>query len=99
MDEVIYEEFKGTGNMEIILSRNLSERRVFPAIDLYRSGTRKEELLLSEKELEVCYKLRKLLQEDYRSAESFLTMLAKSKNNLEFIEKFDEWVKLAKIDN
>ncbi len=60
MDDIIYEEFKGTGNMEIILSRNLSEKRVFPAIDLYRSGTRKEELLLTEKELEVSFKIRKL---------------------------------------
>ena len=94
MDEVIYEEFKGTGNMELILSRNLSERRVFPAIDLYRSGTRKEELLLNEKELEISYKVRKLLQEDYRAAESFLGMLAKTKNNAEFVDKFDEWIKI-----
>jgi len=98
MDEVIYEEFKGTGNMEIILSSKLSERRVFPAIDLYRSGTRREELLLSEKELDVSYKVRKLLQEDLRAGESFLSMLAKTNSNAEFVEKFDEWIKLAKIN-
>lgn len=94
MDEVIYEEFKGTGNMEIILSSKLSERRVFPAIDLYRSGTRRDELLLENKELEIAYKVRKLLQEDYRAAENFLSMLAKTKNNAEFVDKFDEWIKI-----
>ena len=62
MDEVIFEEFKGTGNMEVILDRRISDRRVFPSIDLHRSGTRKEELLLSEKELSRVWLLRKVLQ-------------------------------------
>lgn len=61
MDEVIYEEFKGTGNMELHLDRHLAERRIFPAIDIYKSGTRKEELLLSERELETVFLLRKAL--------------------------------------
>ncbi|MGI6037551.1 MAG: transcription termination factor Rho [Limnochordia bacterium] len=61
MDEVIFEEFKGTGNMELHLDRRLAERRIFPAIDIYRSGTRKEELLLTESELEMVWLLRKAL--------------------------------------
>ena len=61
MDEVIFEEFKGTGNMELHLDRKLADRRIFPAIDIVRSGTRKEELLLDHKELETTWLLRKLL--------------------------------------
>ena len=61
MDEVIFEEFKGTGNMELILDRHISDKRVFPAIDINRSGTRKEELLLSEQELNRVYLLRNFL--------------------------------------
>ena len=61
MDDVIYEEFKGTGNMEIHLDRKLAERRIFPAIDIYRSGTRKEELLLDPRELEAMWILRKAM--------------------------------------
>lgn len=98
MDDVIFEEFKGTGNMEIILTSKLSERRIFPAIDLYRSGTRKEELLLSHEELDCAYKIRRLLQEDLRASENFLTMLAKTKTNGEFILKLDEWLKLYNKD-
>jgi transcription termination factor Rho len=63
MDDVIFEEFKGTGNMEINLDRKLSDRRVFPAVDLLRSGTRKEELLLSKRELDRTWVLRKVLQQ------------------------------------
>ena len=94
MDDVIYEEFKGTGNMEICLSRELSEKRVFPAIDLYKSGTRKEELLLSEKELSAVYKLRKILTEKEDATDSIIQMLKKTKNNLDFIDKLDVWMKL-----
>jgi transcription termination factor Rho len=61
MDEVIFEEFKGTGNMELILSRQLSNKRIFPSININLSGTRKEELLLSEKELKKVWVLRKML--------------------------------------
>lgn len=96
MDEVIYEEFKGTGNMEIMLSGELSEQRVFPAIDLYKSGTRKEELLLSERELDCAYKVRRLLRESPRASESFLEMLGKTKTNSEFVSRFEEWLKLMK---
>lgn len=61
MDDVIYEEFKGTGNMELHLDRKLAERRVFPAIDIYRSGTRREELLLTPEELDATWVLRKAM--------------------------------------
>ncbi|MBQ9485276.1 MAG: transcription termination factor Rho [Clostridia bacterium] len=94
MDDVIYEEFKGTGNMEIHLSRELSEKRVFPAIDLYKSGTRKEELLLSEKELSAVFKLRKILSERSDATDSLLEMMRKTKDNDDFIAKVDPWVRL-----
>ena len=61
MDDIIFEEFKGTGNMELHLDRKLSDRRIFPAIDMFKSGTRREELLLSEEELEGAIKIRRLL--------------------------------------
>ena len=94
MDDVIYEEFKGTGNMEIHLSRELSEKRIFPAIDLYKSGTRKEELLLDEKELSTVYKLRKILSERADATDSLLEMLKKSKDNNDLMSKMDVWIKL-----
>ncbi|MBE5756270.1 MAG: transcription termination factor Rho [Clostridiales bacterium] len=96
MDDVIYEEFKGTGNMEIHLSRELSERRVFPAIDLYKSGTRREELLLSKEELDTVYKLRKILSERNDATDSLLEMMKKSKNNKDLIAKLDTWIELYK---
>lgn len=91
MDDVIYEEFKGTGNMEIHLSRELSERRIFPAIDLYKSGTRKEELLLSKEELECAYRIRQALSRDNNASERLLSMLEKTRNNNEFISR---WLKV-----
>ena len=94
MDDVIYEEFKGTGNMEIHLSRELSEKRIFPAIDLYKSGTRKEELLLTEKELQTSYKLRKVLSERPDATDGLLDMLKKTKDNKDLAEKLDAWLKL-----
>ena len=94
MDDVIFEEFKGTGNMEIHLSRELSEKRVFPAIDLYKSGTRREELLLSEKELATVYKLRKILSSQEDATDSLLEMLKKTKNNEDLMNKIDVWIKL-----
>ncbi len=96
MDDVIYEEFKGTGNMEIHLSRQLSERRIFPAIDLYKSGTRREDLLLSEKELGAVYQLRTILSERADATDSLLDMLKKSKNNADLLTKLDAWIKLYK---
>ena len=95
MDDVIYEEFKGTGNMEIHLSRDLAEKRVFPAIDLYRSGTRKEELLLDEKELNCSYKVRRILSRE-NATEGLFEMMKKTKDNDEFIAKTDEWLKIYK---
>lgn len=94
LDEVIYEEFKGTGNMEIHLSRMLSEKRIFPAIDLYKSGTRKEELLLSEKELDASYKIRKILSERADATDSLLGLMKKSNSNEDFISKIDAWFKI-----
>ena len=63
MDDMIFEEFKGTRNMEVHLDRKLQERRIFPAIDIYKSGTRKEDLILSDEEKEVAYSIRKLCTE------------------------------------
>jgi len=94
MDEVIFNEFKGTGNMEIVLSRDMANRRIWPAIDLHQSGTRKEEKLLSPKALQVSHRVRRsLLERDpIPGMEALLAGLAKSPTNAEFIEKFDERV-------
>jgi transcription termination factor Rho len=88
MDEVIFEEFKGTGNMEIHLDRKLSDKRVFPAIDINRSGTRKEELLLNESELNRIWILRKLLRpfNGVDSMEFLQEKLHGTKNNSDFLE-------------
>lgn len=87
MDDVIYEEFKGTGNMEIHLDRRMSERRIFPAIDLNRSGTRREDLLLEPKELEAAWLIRKMLGSGntIEATEQLLEMLTRTKNNDSFI--------------
>ena len=89
MDDVIYEEFKGTGNMEIHLDRKLSEKRIFPAIDLARSGTRREELLLSQKELEGIWAIRRLLStgDTAEAAENLMGMMVKTADNAEFINQ------------
>jgi transcription termination factor Rho len=91
MDEVIFEEFKGTGNMEIHLDRKLSDKRVFPAIDINRSGTRKEELLLSETELNRVWILRKLLSPltPVDSMEFLLDKMKGTKSNEEFLESMN----------
>ena len=87
MDDVIYEEFKGTGNMEIHLDRKLSERRIFPAIDLNRSSTRREDLLLSDKELQGVYAMRRMLSgESGEATEQLINMLMRTKNNEEYID-------------
>lgn len=88
MDDVIYEEFKGTGNMEVHLDRKLMEKRIFPAININKSGTRKEELLLSEWELQRIWVLRKFLltMEDGEAMEFLLERLKKFKNNSEFLK-------------
>jgi len=87
MDEVIFEEFKGTGNSEIVLDRRLSDRRIFPALDLNKSGTRKEELLLESDVLNRLFLLRKLLS-DYNPIEAMEFLLDKmrgTKSNKEFL--------------
>jgi len=88
MDEVIFEEFKGTGNMELVLDRRLSDRRVFPAIDVNRSGTRKEELLMESKELNRVWILRKLLAElsTVEAMEFLLSKIQGTKSNKSFLE-------------
>ena len=90
MDDVIFEEFKGTGNMEVFLDRSLSERRIFPAIDINKSGTRRDELLLSEKELLVANKIRKKISgiTTADNAEGILNLMIKTKSNKEFIEEY-----------
>ena len=93
MDDVIYEEFKGTGNMEIHLTRELAEKRIFPAFDLYRSGTRKEELLLSKKELDCSFLVRRFISRE-EGVESLISMIGRTENNEEFVAKFPAWVKL-----
>ena len=87
MDEVIFEEFKGTGNSEIDLDRKLAERRLFPAINIKKSGTRKEELLLTENELQKLWVLRKVLNpmEDAEILELLLDRMRKSKDNEAFL--------------
>ena len=91
MDDVVYEEFKGTGNMEIHLDRRLSEKRIFPAIDLNRSGTRREELLLTQKELEGAYLIRKLLStgDNQEAAEGIITLMQKTANNEELVKQLN----------
>jgi transcription termination factor Rho len=89
MDEVIFEEFKGTGNMELILAREIADRRVFPAIDINRSGTRKEELLFTQEELNRVYLLRNFLGDmpTVEAMEFLLKQMSRSKNNKEFFQQ------------
>ena len=90
MDEVIFEEFKGTGNMEVCLDRSLSEKRIFPAIDINKSSTRRDDLLLDTKELEIVNKIRKVLSSvsTAEMTEIILNQMSKTTNNKEFIEIF-----------
>ncbi len=92
MDDVIFEEFKGTGNMELVLDRRLSDRRIFPSIDINRSGTRKEELLLSSAELARVWILRKLLNElnPIEAMEFLLDKMRKTRNNREFLKSMNQ---------
>ena len=90
MDEVIFEEFKGTGNMEVCLDRSLSEKRIFPAIDINKSSTRRDDLLLDTKELDVVNKIRKVLSSvsTAEMTEIILNQMSKTTNNKEFIDIF-----------
>ena len=91
MDDVIYEEFKGTGNMELHLSRELAERRIFPAIDIKKSGTRKEELLMKPEQLEETWKLRNnMLGDSLEYTDQFVQFLKKTKNNTALFSAFKE---------
>lgn len=93
MDDMIFEEFKGTGNMEVHLDRKLQERRIFPAIDIYKSGTRKEDLLLKPEEKDVAYSIRKVMyKEDNKDnvTEKLINILSKTKNNEEFIVSYNK---------
>lgn len=95
MDDVIFEEFKGTGNMEVHLDRKLSEKRIFPAIDINKSGTRKEELLLSKNELEVVFALRKALSNMsvQEMTEQLIDQIINTKSNEEFLERMNYFFK------
>ena len=97
MDDVVFEEFKGTGNMELVLNRNLSERRVFPAIDLPKSGTRREDLLLNSNELEASTIMRRALNgvKSEEATENIIKLFTQTRNNADFIEM----VKKTKIIN
>jgi transcription termination factor Rho len=92
MDDVIFEEFKGTGNMEVNLDRKLSDRRIFPSIDIMRSGTRKEELLIDEKHLQRIWLLRKILNElnVVEAAEFLLGKLSKTESNDDFLDTMNQ---------
>lgn len=98
MDDVIFEEFKGTGNMEVHLDKKLSEKRIFPAIDINKSGTRREELLLTHKELETVFALRKAMSSMSISdvTEELIDEMVSTKNNEEFIEKMSIFLKNVK---
>ena len=87
MDDVVFEEFKGTGNMELVLDRKLSEKRIFPAVDILRSGTRREELLLSKEELEASYTMRKALNgmKSDEALERILDMFMHTEDNKAFV--------------
>ena len=98
MDDVIFEEFKGTGNMEVHLDRKLSERRIFPAIDINKSGTRREDLLLTPQEKETVFALRKAMNSMSVAevTEEVISEMTKTKNNEEFVEKMDSYLKKFK---
>ncbi|MFI3229890.1 MAG: transcription termination factor Rho, partial [Bacillota bacterium] len=94
MDDVVYEEFKGTGNMEVHLDRRLAERRIFPAIDLYRSGTRREELLLNREELECAILIRKMMSggDNIDATENLVEKIISTSNN-------SDLYKIIKLEN
>ena len=94
MDDIIFEEFKGTGNMELHLDRRLSDRRIFPAIDMYKSGTRREELLLTPAELDGEYQVRKMLGStgNQETAEQLISLMEKTTNNADFFVRIKGWM-------
>ncbi|MBQ9951991.1 MAG: transcription termination factor Rho [Clostridia bacterium] len=100
MDDIIFEEFKGTGNMELHLDRKLSDKRIFPAIDLTRSGTRREELLLTDKELEGAYTVRKMLSggNGQQNIETLIDSMEKTVSNEEFLARVKNWAGMYEKD-
>ncbi len=96
MDDIVYEEFKGTGNMEIHLDRKLSEKRIFPAIDVYKSGTRRDDLLLTKAELDGVRMLRRMLANGGTGdvTENLVNMMDKTPNNEEFLIRLKDWVRI-----
>ncbi len=98
MDDVIFEEFKGTGNMEVHLDRKLSEKRIFPAIDINKSGTRREDLLLTQKEKETVFALRKAMNSMPVAdvTEQIISLMVKTQNNNGFLEEIDNFIKRFK---
>ena len=96
MDDVVFEEFKGTGNMELVLDRNLSERRVFPAIDLPKSSTRREDLLLTQNEQEAVTVMRRALNgmKSEEATERIIQLFTQTRNNTEFLEQIKK-IKLS----
>lgn len=98
MDDVIFEEFKGTGNMEVHLDRKLSEKRIFPAIDVNKSGTRREDLLLTPKEKETVFALRKAMNSMPVAdvTEQIISLMVKTKNNDEFLDEIDNFIRRFK---
>ena len=100
MDDIIFEEFKGTGNMELHLDRSLSDRRIFPAIDLYKSGTRREELLMDKEELDGVYQVRRMLSKGspQEAAEQLISLMEKTATNREFFQKFKGWMSACEKD-
>src|SRR5699024_12254747 len=93
MDDVIYEEFKGTGNIELHLDRALAEHRIFPSIDILRSGTRKEELLVTRDQLEKMCMIRKAMRDSNDFIDRFLRRLKNTKDNVEFFQSIDDEMK------
>lgn len=95
MDDMIYEEFKGTGNMEVHLDSELSELRIFPAIDIYKSGTRRDELLLTDDEVEAMRKIRRFLSRgnNQEVADKFLEMIRNTKSNQQFLDQINKVIK------
>ena len=99
MDEVIFEEFKGTGNMELRLDRKLSDKRIFPAVDVMASGTRREEILLGRDELQVVWKLRRLLSglDIQQALELMLSKLKETRSNIEFLMQVQKTTPMAGV--
>ena len=89
MDDVVFEEFKGTGNMEVVLDRSLSEKRIFPAIDINKSGTRREDLLLTKDELSAVYSLRKAMSTMPQAevVEQLLSQMTATKTNKDLVDR------------